>query len=165
MKKIIAFILVLVLCFAVAGCSVSKKDNDAAVSTADESKATDDSVTSAPASSGKGNKQYASIDEYIGDPEVSKSLDSAKDSFGDKLTFAYHAEDNQLVYDYTYTEYYNDGALATIRPAIESSLDNNTDSFNQVVDVLKKTVNVADPKLVVNYHNNDGSIIATRTFG
>ena len=164
MKKIIALILALILCFAVAGCSITKKDNDAAVSTADESKATEVAETSAP-SADKGNKQYASVEEYISDPAVSKSLDSANDSFGDKVTFAYHAEGDKLVYDYTYTEYYNETALTTIRTALESSLEKNADSFNQVVDVLKKTVNVAEPKLEVNYHNNDGSIIASRTFG
>ena len=169
MKKIIALILALILCFAVAGCSVTKKDNDATVSTADEAKATDDTsvskpVASEPVATDNAAKIYASIDEYISDPAVSKSLDSAKDSFGDKLNFDYHAEDDKLIYDYTYTEQYSEAALVSIRPTLEASFDEEADSFNQVVDVLKKTVKTASPKLVINYRNGDGTVIATHTF-
>ena len=169
MKKIIALILALILCFAVAGCSITKKDNDATVSTADEAKATDDTsvskpVASEPVAADNAAKIYASIDEYISDPAVSKSLDSANDSLGDKVTFDYHAEDDKLVYDYTYTEQYSEAALVSIRPTLEASFDEEADSFNQVVDVLKKTVKTASPKLVINYRNGDGTVIATHTF-
>ena len=164
MKKIIALILALILCFAVAGCSVTKKDNDATVSTADEAKATDDTSVSEPVAADNAAKIYASIEEYISDPAVSKSLDSAKESFGDKLNFEYHAEDDKLIYDYTYTEQYSEAALVSIRPTLEASFEEEADSFNQVVDVLKKTVKTASPKLVINYRNGDGTVIATHTF-
>lgn len=164
MKKIIALILALILCFAVAGCSVTKKDNDATVSTADEAKATYDTSVSESVAADNAAKIYASIEEYISDPAVSKSLDSAKEGFGDKLNFEYHAEDDKLIYDYTYTEQYGEAALVSIRPTLEASFEEEADSFNQVVDVLKKTVKTASPKLVINYRNGDGTVIATHTF-
>lgn len=164
MKKIIALILALILCFAVAGCSVTKKDNDATVSTADEAKATYDTSVSESVAADNAAKIYASIEEYISDPAVSKSLDSAKESFGDKLNFEYHAEDDKLIYDYTYTEQYGEAALVSIKPTLEASFEEEADSFNQVVDVLKKTVKTASPKLVINYRNGDGTVIATHTF-
>ena len=172
MKKMIALLLALALCLAVAGCTITKKegsaDKDATFSSVEESKPADTTeaakAADAAAGSDKGDKQFADINAYISDPEVSKSIDSAKEGLGDVLTFDYHAEGDTLVYDYTYTKQYDDTAVATLRPALESSLEKNIDSFNQVVDVIKKNVNVSNPKLVINYHNNDGSIIATRTF-
>lgn len=171
MKKIIALILALILCFTVAGCTITQKeasDKETAVSSANGSKSTEAAETSAKtgttAVAEKGDKLYASIEEYISDPEISKSLDSTKEKFGDKLTFEYHAEGDKLIYDYTYTEQYSEAALVSIKPTLEASFEEEADSFNQVVDVLKKTVNTESPKLVINYRNGDGSIIATHTF-
>lgn len=172
MKRIIAIILITTLCLAATGCTITKKegpaDKDATFSVADETKSADASENSAATAetsgADKGDKPYASIQDYISDPEISQSIDSARESMGDKITFEYHAEGDMLFYDYTYTDQYDESAVATLKPVLETSLENNIDSFREVVDVIRKNVNVANPKLVVTYHNNDGTVIATRTF-
>ena len=172
MKRLLAIILITTLCLAVAGCTITKKegpaDKDATISVADESKSSDASensaATAAASGADKGDKLFASIQDYISDPEISQSMDSARESMGDKISFEYHAEGDKLFYDYTYTDQYDESSVATLKPVLETSLENNIDSFKEVVDVIRKNVNVASPKLVVTYYNNDGTVIATRTF-
>ena len=159
MKKIISVVLAALICIAFAGCSVSKND------TATQDSAETASQETVAAQIETAAVMYDTIEDYINTPDVKKSIDSAKDASSDVMTFDYHAEGNQLVYDYTYNDHISDSDLDGIRTNLENSLESNADKYTEVVKVLKKNVKINDPQIVLNYHNADGSVIATRTYG
>ena len=168
MKKIIAIILALLLCISFVGCSVTKVDNGKA--TADQSTTANETAAAATqneketSAADKGGKAYATIEDYINDPEVKASIDSAKEAAGDVLTFDYHAEDNKLIYDYSYNNHFDDESVEILKGTLEESLETNSEYYSSVVDVLVRNVNVENPQIVINYRNDDGTIIATRTY-
>ena len=165
MKRIIALLLAILMCAAFVGCGDESKatpDEKGNVGTADE--AAKPAETS-PETLTKNGKPYASVQDYISDPEVKESIDSAKDSNSEIVTFDYYADGNQLVYDYTYTQQYDEERVAEMKKSLDETLEKNSSYYMQVVDQLRKNVDVENPQLVMNYRNSDGTIIATRTFG
>ena len=163
MKKIVTVVLVALICVAFAGCSASKNDTATKDSAPGGSETTTQETVAAQVETAA--VMYDTVEDYINTPDVKKSIDSAKDASSDVMTFDYHAEGNQLIYDYTYNDQISDSDLDGIRTNLENSLESNADKYTEVVKVLKKNVKINDPQIVLNYHNADGSVIATRTYG
>jgi len=157
MKKIIAIIIAAMMCLVVTACG----DKNSA---ADESAAAETSASTPAATIASGTQIYDTIEDYINTPDVRNSIDRAKEENSDVFTFEYHVEGDTLVYDYTYVKQVDSSALESVKAAQEKSLDSNSDHYSQVVEVLRKNVKADAPKLTINYHNNDGSVIASRTF-
>ena len=180
MKRIIALILALLLCLALAACGdqdtgSAASESGQSASTPDESKPSDasseaDSGTSSKAASGSNNKTgsvtFNSVDEYLAFPEVKEKLDAAVksvESMSDVLTFKYYAQDNQLHYDYTYKEQYEGAILETLKETLEQDLETNP-AYPAIVDEMKGYIKIDDPQFVISYLNADGTVIATKTY-
>ena len=171
MKKVFALILVLLLCVTVVGCSSGGSDNggssssSAASSAADSSSPASSAVSSA-ASTSQASSKYASIEEYLDDPTVKATVSSALEAYDNELfsDMKVYAEGDKLVYDYTYSQVYDEDQVATMRETLESKSDDEF-KLDDVVEELKTYVDVENPQVEVIYRNGDGTIIASRTFG
>ena len=181
MRKIIALLLVCILCAAFAACSGKTADETDAVSgtsapdmTAD---APTDAVTSAPVVSlidsgsssgaqGEHGDKYATLADYLEAAEWKETFDGIKNMLGDDTTIECYAEGDTLVYDIKYTETYSGTALDTMRESLQESLDNESSAQNfiGVAESLRECVTVSDPAVKVIYHNGDGSVIAQKTY-
>lgn len=194
MKRIIAIILAALLCFVFVGCSGSgeKATDDSAETSVQDSATAKTEETSAQdstdakteetsaqnseaqktdsddsADSGSASAPatvYDTVEDYINAPDVKKSMESAKESSGDIISFDYHAEGNKLIYDYTYNNHIDDSELEAMKKVLEDSMESNSDYYTQVADVLKRNVKIDEPEIVINYHNDDGTVIATKSY-
>ena len=167
MKKIIAILLIIsvcAVCVVFAGCS-DDTSGDKAVKPSESSSTVDEATKAQSVSTAdESGKKYSSIEEYISDPEIKEAFDATKESMRDLISFEYHAEGNKLIYDYTYLSHYEGAVLDNLKKSLEESLESNSESYSQIVDGLREKVNENDPQLVINYRNDDGSIIVTETF-
>lgn len=169
MKKVFALILVVLLCVTVVGCSSGGSDNggsssSTAASSVAETSSSSSTVSSA-ASSSQSTSKFASIADYLEDETVKATVSSALESYNNDLfsDMRVYAEGDKLVYDYTYSNVYDEDQVAKMRETLESKSD---DEFNldEVVEELKTYVDVENPEVEVIYRNGDGTIIASRTF-
>ena len=164
MKRMIALLLVVLVCISVAGCSLFGGDKKSATPDSDTSSASSSSTKSSVSSISSVSK-YGSIADYLEDEEVKAAINSALDEdysniFSDMKVYA---EDNTLVYDYTFVETYDDDAAASMKESIDGKSDDDF-GFASVIDTLRTHVDVENPQIKVIYRNGDGSIITSRVF-
>lgn len=151
MKRFLCLLLAALFCLSLAACG--NNDNG---STPDSASAAQDSSENV--------KRYASIDDYLNDPEVQKSIDSQKKDSGSAVKMDVIAQGDTLVYQYTYAEHIDDNTVASVKQALEASLEDNAAAFTQVISELQKYVDLANPKVKIVYCNDDGSVITEKVF-
>lgn len=184
MKRIVCIILAVIFCLSFAACG---KSGD----TATEDSATKDSAVSSAASSAEdtaetvaeatlpavsfdtssaagGNtvtKMFASVEDYLNNEQVQESIQKQLDNSTDSsIKMDVYAEGDTLVYDYTFTQNFSESELATVKSSLDSSLENASGTFSDVVKELKTYVNVENPKAKVIYRNSDGTEITERIY-
>ena len=82
----------------------------------------------------------------------------------DKFTMRVYADADALVYEFNYVAHIEDGNIDSTRSMLESSLEENADTFTGVIDELKKYVDIESPQVRVIYNNDDGANIVEKTF-
>lgn len=169
MKRIICVLLIALLCAGLAACG-SKQNNQTASSGAQstvESKAdaTESAASSAASSaSSAASAKLASVQEYLDTPEVQAEINDTIKEAGDTIKIKVYAEGDTLVYDYQFTDHFDDSSLASVKESLDNSLEEKKESFIKVVTTLKTNVDVANPKVKVIYRNDDGNVITERTY-
>lgn len=184
MKRIVCIILAVLFCLSFAACGKSgdtaTKDTatkDSAVSSAASSaddtaetvaEATRPAVSSDTSSAAGGNtatKMFASVEDYLNNEQVQESIQKQLDNSTDSsIKMDVYAEGDTLVYDYTFTQNFSESELATVKSSLDSSLENTSGTFSDVVKELKTYVNVENPKAKVIYRNSDGTEITERIY-
>ena len=184
MKRIVCIILAVIFCLSFAACgksdSTATEDSatkDSAVSSAASSaddtaetvaEATQPAVSSDTSSAAGGNtatKMFASVEDYLNNPQVQDSINSQiNNNSYSSITMNVYAEGDTLVYDYTFTQAFTESELATVKSSLDSSLESASGTFSDVVKELKTYVNVENPKAKVIYRNSDGTEITERIY-
>jgi len=193
MKRIIALLLIFVMCAAFAGCSAKiKTASDATEATekatayepatqasATEEPETEEPETEAPATEAPDDDEpedkdddpvkiggkYSSLSDYLNSSDFKEQFDSAKEAGGDLLSIECYAEGDTLVYDYKYNTTFSDSVLSTMKDSLETALDSTSSTFESIAGMLKLVINdISDPSVKVIYRNGDGSIICEKTF-
>ena len=152
MKRIICILLIALLCVGLAACSPKQDNTEPASDTASSAVSQTDAAQSANASSS--GKQYATVKEYLDRPDVQSQINSTIESNkSDEMSMSIYAEgDDTLVYDYLFTQTYDENGVA------EGS------TFTSVAGTLKTYVVVENPKVKVVYRNGDNTVITEKTF-
>lgn len=159
MKRIFCILLIALLCAGFTACGsdsdseTTASDNPSTADTVADEKATSDSVSA-------NEPQYADIDAYL-QAEYDESATEAEDS---PITMDVYAEDDTLVYDYTYKKTYSEEEIEQIKSSLNSQLDENSYAFESLANDLDSKVAVENPKIKIVYHNGDGTVITERTF-
>ena len=145
--------------FTFTGCGGSNADTKTSDISAQESNNEESSDTEeASMVDGK----YTSIEAYISDPTIKSALDSAMPT-DDTFTLEIKAEGESLVYEYKYTETYEE--IELMKETLESSASSMESSMVSVANTLKSIVDVENPKVVMRYLNGDGTLISEIEFG
>lgn len=160
MKRIICALLITLLCFGSAACSSgSESETEASgnTATADTSAPTE---AEAPGSdTGSSEKQYAGIEEYLQAEYV-----PATESEDSPITVDIYAEDDTLVYDYTYRQTYSEDQVETIKTNLDAQFEQNSAAYESIAADLETKINVDNPKVKLIYRNGDNTVITERTF-
>ena len=108
---------------------------------------------------------FASVEDYLNNEQVQESIQKQLDNSTDSsIKMDVYAEGDTLVYDYTFTQAFTESELATVKSSLDSSLENASGTFSDVVKELKTYVNVENPKAKVIYRNSDGAEITERIY-
>ncbi len=175
--RILACVMALAMVLSLAACSDSGKKDDASskapVSSAAESKPASsaaDEPSSTPASSSEVSKavsigKYASISEFLADPDVSSQLESMMSAMGDDMQIDITGEGEKLVYTFTFTEELGDD-LDSISAAMKEEMadESFTATFEGIAASLSDAIEVTNPSVVVTYKAADGTEIYSQEY-
>lgn len=155
MKKLICLLLALVFCVSLAACGENSSDNAATKDSAETAAATDAPV-----------KPFASVEDYLNDPQVQERINEQSEGDESVVKMAVYAQDDTMVYEYTYVDHFADDQITVIKERIDSALSDSTstDVYGDVVDELRRYVDTENPRVKVVYCNDDGSVIAEKVF-
>ena len=145
--------------FALTGCG------EKAESTSQAAAETTVAETTEAEKSSNSSGKFASIEDYLNDPTVKSALDTTINSSStDDLTLEVKAEDNKLIYEYTYTEVYEADSVELMKESLATASDSFSSTFNGVVNSLEAAVDVENPVVVTRYNNGDGTLIYEQEF-
>ncbi len=151
MKRIIVLGMILMICAGLTACgkdSQSTADEKAkAYTAADENR----SATTP--------KHFSSLEEYV-DYVFSETDDEV--FLAELMTYRVYAEQDTLVYDYTYEKQYAE--VDDIKKAIDGSYDPENQTVKYLLDELRSAVDLEHPKVKYIYRNNDGTIITEQIY-
>ena len=164
MKRIICVLLIMLLCVGLAACSPKQNPTEAASDPASSAASQSDSTQSASASSS--GKQYATVKEYLDRPDVQSQINSTIESNkSDEMSMSIYAEgDDTLVYDYLFTQTYDENGVAELKSGLDKALEEKSSTFTSVADTLKTYVEAENPKVKVVYRNGDNTVITEKIF-
>lgn len=131
------------------------------VSAAEEGTSSEEEQDSGASQTGATGK-YETIAAFLESDEMQQQLESVKSSLeGQDLNVSVTAEDNKLIYAYTYTVDIDTATAATL---LEEGVKEQSSVFETVVSSLKLAVDVENPIVVVTYLDKDGNEIYTAEF-
>ena len=164
MKRIICVLLIMLLCVGLAACSPKQNPTEAASDPASSAASQSDATQSANASSS--GKQYATVKEYLDRPDVQSQINSTIESNkSDEMSMSIYAEgDDTLVYDYLFTQTYDENGVAELKSGLDKALEEKSSTFTSVADTLKTYVEAENPKVKVVYRNGDNTVITEKIF-
>ena len=105
--------------------------------------------------------KFDTVKEWVESEDVQKELnDTIADLDDSSMKMEVLGEDDKLIYSYTFLEEVPDG----IAEQLESALNEQASTFEEVAASLKEEVDVENPIVVVEYLNSDGSEICSQEF-
>lgn len=106
-----------------------------------------------------------SIEDYVASDEVQEQLESIRSSMASSgIDVDVIGEDNKLIYEYTYGEQFEEEQVEAVAEQLESAMNAQASTFENVAASLKEATDVKDPIVEVRYLNADGSEIYSQEF-
>ena len=151
MKKIVFISIILALLTACsAKTSPAQSTTDQTTVTESAEQASENATEAA---------HFSSMDEYV------RNLFGGKDEAGfsiDYMTYKVYAEQDALVYDYTYNRQYDN--VAGIKATLDASYDPENETIQHLLTELRSTLDIKNPKIKYIYRNNDGTVITEQIY-
>lgn len=101
---------------------------------------------------------------YIESDTFQSQLDTYKSSFGSTLDIEVKAEENKLVYEFTYKTQIDDSVLDSVKTQLDSAFTSMSSTFEEIANQLKSEIKIDNPVVVVKYLNADGTTITEQSF-
>lgn len=190
MKRLIAVLLVLLLCVSLASCEIKfGSAGDADETTAPAPSAVSSQIVSsvveatlaptptlapaptmAPVTSSVSSKstsggKYATVQEMLDDTDIQKEIE---DSMGDneQVSLEVYAEgDDTLVYNCSFKQHLDDAQAASAKVTLDEYLEEQgEDTFGPLLTQLETYVDQPNPKIKVIYSNDDGTVITSKVY-
>lgn len=99
------------------------------------------------------------LKSYIESDTVQKQLDSMTSSFESMLDIDVKAENEKLVFDFTYKTQLDDSTLDLMKSQLETSFNSLSSTFESLANQIKKEVGIENATVVININNADGKNI------
>ena len=148
---------------ALAGCTSAES------SSSSEATSEDSTASSEPESSAStGEAMFASLADYLADPDVKASIDAEiENQTDDSMTIKVYADGNALVYEYQFTDEYDlsdEDIKQSVLDALKEGCEENASTFEDIADTLESEVGLSGVHVRLVYLNGDGSEIYTHDF-
>ncbi len=104
------------------------------------------------------------LSTYIESDTFQSQLDSLKTSFGSTLDIDVKAEENKLVYEFTYTTQISDDLIDTMKDQLDASFNAMSSTFESIANELKSEIGIENPVVVIKLLNADGTTITEIEF-
>ena len=157
---------------ALAGCTSAKtivggntSSTSAESSSSSEATSEDSTASSEPESSAStGEAMFASLADYLADPDVKASIDAEiENQTDDSMTIKVYADGNALVYEYQFTDEYDlsdeDIKQSVLDDFKKKAAKENASTFEDIADTLESEVGLSGVHVRLVYLNGDGSEI------
>lgn len=150
---------------ALAGCTSAKTvvGGDSSSTSASSEAVSEDSTASSV-----GDTEFATLADYLADPDVKASIDAeVENQTDDSMTIKVYADGNALVYEYQFTDEYDlsdDATKQSVQDALKEGCEENASTFENIADTLESEVGLSGVHVRLVYLNGDGSEIYTHDF-
>ena len=150
---------------ALAGCTSAKTvvGGDTSSTSASSEAVSEDSTASSA-----GNTEFATLADYLADPDVKASIDAEiENQTDDSMTIKVYADGNALVYEYQFTDEYDlsdEAEKQSVQDALKEGCEENASTFENIADTLESEVGLSGVHVRLVYLNGDGSEIYTHDF-
>lgn len=119
-------------------------------------------------STSSGEAMFASLADYLADPDVKASIDAEiENQTDDSMTIKVYADGNALVYEYQFTDEYDlsdEDIKQSVLDALKEGCEENASTFEDIADTLESEVGLSGVHVRLVYLNGDGSEIYTHDF-
>lgn len=165
---------------ALAGCTSAKTivggntsstsaESSSSSEATSEATSEDSTASSEPESSAStGEAMFASLADYLADPDVKASIDAEiENQTDDSMTIKVYADGNALVYEYQFTDEYDlsdEDIKQSVLDALKEGCEENASTFEDIADTLESEVGLSGVHVRLVYLNGDGSEIYTHDF-
>ena len=150
---------------ALAGCTSAKTvvGGDSSSTSASSEAVSEDSTASSV-----GDTEFATLADYLADPDVKASIDAEiENQTDDSMTIKVYANGNALVYEYQFTDEYDlsdEDIKQSVLDALKEGCEENASTFEDIADTLESEVGLSGVHVRLVYLNGDGSEIYTHDF-
>lgn len=151
---------------ALAGCTSAK--TVVGGDTSSDTSASSEAVSEDSTASSVGDAEFATLADYLADPDVKASIDAEIEAqTDDSMTIKVYADGNALVYEYQFTDEYDlsdDATKQSVQDALKEGCEENASTFEDIADTLESEVGLSGVHVRLVYLNGDGSEIYTHDF-
>lgn len=151
---------------ALAGCTSAK--TVVGGDTSSDTSASSEAVSEDSTASSVGDTEFATLADYLADPDVKASIDAEiENQTDDSMTIKVYADGNALVYEYQFTDEYDlsdEAEKQSVQDALKEGCEENASTFEDIADTLESEVGLSGVHVRLVYLNGDGSEIYTHDF-
>lgn len=111
---------------------------------------------------GCSGEKYDTMEAFLAGEKMQSEIASAKSTLdGSGLSLEVTSQENKLIYTYTYEQVLE---MDSARDILKNGLEAEKETFQNIAEELRKTVNVENPVVIVRYLNPDGTEIYSQEF-
>ncbi|MCH5297334.1 MAG: DUF4854 domain-containing protein [Ruminococcus sp.] len=101
---------------------------------------------------------------FIESDAFQSQIDSYKSSFGSTLDIDVKAEENKLIYEFTYKTQIEDSVVDSVKDQLDTASTSMASTYEEIANQLKAEIKIDNPVVVLKYLNADGTTIYEHTF-
>lgn len=111
-----------------------------------------------------GGSPEEKLKNYIESDTFQSQLETQKSSFGSTLDIDVKAEDNKLIYEFTYKTQIEDSLIDSVKDQLDTAFNSMSSTFESLANDLKNQVKIENPVVVIKLLNADGTTITELEF-
>lgn len=101
---------------------------------------------------------------YIESESFQSELDSLKTAFGSTLGIDVNADENKLVFEFTYNTQISNDLVDSVKEQLDTSFNAMSSTFENIANQLKSEVGIENPVVVIKILNSDKTTITELEF-
>lgn len=161
-SKLLLVMMVLTMAFGLAACGSEK--NDSKTNNSQGSVSNTNNQTSSK-NQDEAKKAYASVEDYVSSDEVQAVLSEVEGTLsGTGMGIAIKADGDKMIYSYKYDSIKKADLTDEQIAALETSVEAESDTFQDTADELKKLVDADSPSVVLEYVDANNEVIYSKEF-
>lgn len=108
--------------------------------------------------------RYKTVEAYLADPIVNATLEASMGESTDDLSIEILGDGSNLIYQYTFTDTFDEATLEIMKSSLESGTASMESSMVDIANSLTENVAADNLAVVVRYLDANGTLIYEATF-